>query len=75
MLPSISNILKLFITEDIVDLIVKHTNIHALRNRDEFVTDSTEIYNFIGILIYQGFQKDSNLPIAQLYDKSVNKYF
>lgn len=63
--PKISDVLKLFVTEEMTEKIANYTNI----NQDGFTTDKTEIYNLIGNLTYQGFQKDNLLPIFQLYDK------
>lgn len=65
----IKDVFKLFITEEIVDLIVNFTNIHSQQEGDSFMTNSEEVYNFIGQLVYQGFQKDSNLPVHQLYER------
>lgn len=74
-LPSISEVFKLFITEDIVNLIAKYTNLNALNMNHEFTTDSNEIYNFIGFLIYQAFQKDNDVPLNQLFHKFNRRSF
>lgn len=72
---SIVDVFKLFITEEISDLICKYTNIHSTLNHDTFMTTKQDLLNFIGVLIYQGACKDNELPISNLWSKFGSKPF
>lgn len=66
---SLQDVFKLFMTDEILELIVKYTNIHSTIERDDFLTDKQSLLNFIGILIYQSANKDNELPISHLWSK------
>ncbi|KAJ4425527.1 hypothetical protein ANN_27721 [Periplaneta americana] len=63
---------KKFITPEIVNIIVHHTNEEAsIRNLQ--LTNTEELYAFIGILILMGANNDSELPIDDLWGKVLGK--
>lgn len=63
---------KKFITPEIVNIIVHHTNEEAsIRNLK--LTNTEELYAFIGILILMGANNDSELPIDDLWGKVLGK--
>ncbi|KAJ4446306.1 hypothetical protein ANN_13001 [Periplaneta americana] len=63
---------KKFITPEIVNTIVHHTNEEAsIRNLK--LTNTEELYAFIGILILMGANNDSELPIDDLWGKVLGK--
>ncbi|KAJ4430073.1 hypothetical protein ANN_22282 [Periplaneta americana] len=63
---------KKFITPEIVNIIVHHTNEEAsIRNLKH--TNTEELYAFIGILILMGANNDIELPIDDLWGKVLGK--
>ncbi|KAJ4425890.1 hypothetical protein ANN_27516 [Periplaneta americana] len=72
-LPSnASESFKKFITPEIVNIIVHHTNEEAII-RNLKLTNTEELYAFIGILILMGANNDSELPIDDLWGKVLGK--
>ncbi|KAJ4438729.1 hypothetical protein ANN_14678 [Periplaneta americana] len=68
----VRRIFQKFITPEIVNIIVHHTNEDAsIRNLK--LTNTEELYAFIGILILMGANKDSELPIDDLWGKVLGK--
>ncbi|KAJ4430773.1 hypothetical protein ANN_19364 [Periplaneta americana] len=63
---------KKFITPEIVNIIVHHTNEEA-SIRNQKLTNTEELYAFIGILILMGANNDSELPIDDLWGKVLGK--
>ncbi|KAJ4426108.1 hypothetical protein ANN_26917 [Periplaneta americana] len=62
----VRRIFQKFITPEIVNTIVHHTNEEAsIRNLK--LTNTEELYAFIGILILMGANNDSELPIDDLW--------
>ncbi|KAJ4425628.1 hypothetical protein ANN_27824 [Periplaneta americana] len=69
---NVSESFKKFITPEIVNIIVHHTNEEAsIRNLK--LTNTEELYAFIGILILMGANNDSELPIDDLWGKVLGK--
>ncbi|KAJ4446305.1 hypothetical protein ANN_13000 [Periplaneta americana] len=68
----VRRIFQKFITPEIVNTIVHHTNEEAsIRNLK--LTNTEELYAFIGILILMGANNDSELPIDDLWGKVLGK--
>ncbi|KAJ4444229.1 hypothetical protein ANN_06020 [Periplaneta americana] len=68
----VRRIFQKFITPEIVNIIVHHTNEEAsIRNLK--LTNTEELYTFIGILILMGANNDSELPIDDLWGKVLGK--
>lgn len=72
MISNISDSFKLFLTPEIMNIIVQHTNEEA-NNRNLKPTNTTELYAFIGILILMGANNDSRLPLEDLWGKILGK--
>lgn len=65
---------KYFINDSMVDIIVENTNIYINsisnnfeRSRDALPTNKTEIYAFLGLLIYAGVLKSNMLNVKDLW--------
>lgn len=74
-IKSLKDIFQLFITDELISLTVKYTNLHSLNEGDDFRTSEFDLLNFIGLLIYQGAHKDNQLPISNLWSKLNSKPF
>lgn len=74
-LDSLEKVFKLFISEEILNLIVYYTNLHSENQNDEFRTSTEDLLTFISILIYQGAHKDNQIPIANLWSSFNSKAF
>ncbi|CAG4945989.1 unnamed protein product [Colias eurytheme] len=78
------NCFSFFITDNIVETIVTHTNAEIIKKNKKYkkanatqnLTDAREIRAFIGILTLSAAMKDSHLSIKELFDVSFcgNRY-
>lgn len=64
------NAFKIFINNEIVDILVRRTNEEARRRAEQWKnTNSDEIYTFLGLLILAGVYRGKQEPIKQLWNK------
>lgn len=71
----VKQVFELFFTDEIIDLIVKHTNEKIEENYGglNYSTDTNEVRCFIGILILMGALGDSKQPLKYLYSNSIGR--
>jgi hypothetical protein len=73
-ITSISDAFHLFVTKDIVEAIVKHTNAEGVKTRDNWkLTSYVEIETFIGLSILAGVFRSNHESLMSLWDTEMGR--